>query len=367
MEYLRTVFTKVYIRLLIAAGICVVAGLIFVAAGVLFSAELTDQRATERWGNKKDFAQISVFFSEFAEFKEDGAQELKYRINKELKEASLTGETEDTKVWLGAYSANGKVLIASKNNSADVKAIGVEGDFFDFHPLELISGSYFNSDYVMKDLVLLDEYTAFNLFGSNDIVGQIVEIGGLEHVVCGVYKNSESRLDKLAGNDEPTIYMSYEALENSGTVSYINTYEALLPNPVSSFALDLVKKSLTTDDKRYEIIENSGRFRWTKLIQKVPKFGTRGMNSRGVVYPYWENVARGMEDYLEAATVVSVILFAYPIVLLVIVLIRMWKKRTIRGEDVKNHVEDMLEDYWERKRKKKEGDLVIYEITEEDM
>ena len=361
MEYLKTVFTKVYIRLLIAAGICVVAGLILVAVGIHASSSLKDQQITERWGDKKNFAQVSVFFSELAGFDADGAEELKHNIEKELKEASITNETENARLWLGAYSANGKVLIASKRNSVDVKAVGVEGDYFLFHPLELVSGSFFDSNYPMKDLVLLDEYTAFNLFGSNDIVGQIVEVGGKDHVVCGVYRNSESRLDKLSGNDEPTIYMSYQALSQNGTISYINTYEAMIPDPVSSFALQLVKKSLKTDERRYEIIENSGRYKWFNLLKMVPKFGTRGMNSRGVIYPYWENMARGMEDYLVPVAVVAVLLFAYPSVLLVILLIRMWKKRTIRGGDVKNFFEDKYEGYMEKRRKIKEGEFEVYE------
>ena len=361
MEYLRTVFTKVYIRLLIAAGICVVAGLILVAVGIHCSSSLKDQQITERWGDKKNFAQISVFFSELAGFDETAAEELKHNIEKELKEASITNESEGARLWLGAYSANGKVLIASKRNSVDVKAIGVEGDYFQFHPLEILSGSYFNSDYLMKDLVLLDEYTAFNLFGSNDIVGQIVEVGGMDHVVCGVYRNSESRLDKLSGNDEPTVYMSYGALAKSGTVSYINSYEALIPNPVSNFAFDLVKKSINTDERRYEIIESSGRFKWTRLLKRITEYGTRGMNSRGVIYPYWENIARGMEDYLVPVALAAVLLFAYPIVLLVIVLIRMWKKRTIRGGDVKNYIENVIEANREKRRKIKEGDFEVYE------
>ena len=98
MEYLKTVFTKVYIRLLIAAGICVVAGLILVAVGVRNSSKLVDQQITERWGNKKDFAQISVFFSELAGFDENGAEELKHNIEKELKEASITNENEGAKL-----------------------------------------------------------------------------------------------------------------------------------------------------------------------------------------------------------------------------------------------------------------------------
>ena len=47
--------------------------------------------------------------------------------------------------------------------------------------------------------------------------------------------------------------------------------------------------------------------------------------------------------------------------LLVIVLIRMWKKRTIRGKDVKKYIEYFIERQREKKRKIKEGDFEVYE------
>lgn len=363
MEYLKTVFTKVYIRLLIAAGICVVVGFILVAIGVHSSASLKDQQIASRWGDKKDFAEVSVFFSELSGFKKENVTELKYKIDEKLRQDSLTKEEEGVRSWVYAYSANGKAKIAFKKNSAEVKVIGVGGDFFLFHPIRLVNGSYFDDSYLMKDLVVLDEETAANLFGSSDCVGMVVEIGGVMHVVSGVIKKDESRLDKLAGNNEPTIFMSYEALEANGEVSYINTYEALMPNPISSYAMTSIGEALKNiDEKRFELVENTSRFKWTKLLMRVPKYGTWAMNTKGVVYPYWENMARGMEDYLTPVALLATILFAYPIVLVIIILIRMWKKRTIHRGDVKNFFEDRIEDYRDKKRKK-EGDLEIYEIN----
>ena len=126
--------------------------------------------------------------------------------------------------------------------------------------------------------------------------------------------------------------------------------------------MNTVKDVLKIDEKRYEMLENTSRFKWTNLLKRVPKYGTWAMNSKGVIYPYGENMARGMEDYLTPVALLVTILFAYPSVLLLVVLIRMWKKRTIHRGDVKNFFEDRVEDY-RGKRRKREGELEIYEIT----
>ena len=57
--------------------------------------------------------------------------------------------------------------------------------FFLFHPFDLISGSFFDSNYVMDDLIIIDKEVAWNLFGSTDVVGQVVNVGSRPHVVCG--------------------------------------------------------------------------------------------------------------------------------------------------------------------------------------
>lgn len=361
MEYLRKVFDRTHIKLLIIAGISLVLGLILILIGKKSVSSLEDQNFAGRWSDKKDFSQVSVFFSELSGFDENGVMELSYKIDKKLLTDSIATQNENARTWVYAYSANGEVDVVSKSSGSKVRVMGIGGDYFLFHPVDLVTGSFFDSEYVMKDLVLLDTETAWRLFGSYDVVGQIVEIGGVPHVVTGVVKQEEGRLNTLAGNDEATIYMSFSSLSENGRASYINCFEALLPNPISSYALDTVKSQVPVEEKRFEIIENTERFNFVNLLKRVPKFGTRGMNAKGVVYPYWENMARGVEDYLTPLAVLGCIFFAYPIILIVCILIRMWRKRTVHKSDIFRFFEEKAEDYREN-RKRKKDELEVEEI-----
>lgn len=359
MEYLRTVFDRTRIRLLIASGISLLVGLILLFAGVYSTSKLKDQQIASRWGDSKDYAQVTAFFSEMAGFSEDSVRELSYKINNKLLQDSLTTGTEEgARSWIYSYSAFGEVMAVSNNDSTSVKAIGIGGDYFLFHPLKLVSGSYFNSEYVMKDLVLLDVETAWRLFGSTDIEGQVIEIGGTRHIVSGVVAKEEGRLNTIAGNDEPMIYLSYESLKKNGSVSYINSFEALMPNPISSYAYEAVKGLIPVSEKRYELIENTGRFNFVKLLQHAKKYGTRGMNAKAIVYPYWENVARGMEDYLAPVAVVGTLCFSFSALTVIYILLRMIKKRTIHLVDFKNFVEDKVDD----RRRKRRREIEIEEL-----
>ncbi len=357
MDYLKSVFTKNRIILLITAGGALLLGLILTLIGVGVTSKLKDQQFAKRWSGDNSYAQVSAFFSEMSGFDEDKVKELTHKIESKLGEDSITAPSENARLCVTAYSANGKITISSSSKSVDVKAIGVGGDFFLFHPLELVTGSFFDGEDVMQDYVILDEDTAWNLFGSNNIVGQFVEIGGVRHVVLGVIKRDDGRLNDLAGNKEPTVYMSFDSLKNNGTAGYINTFEALMPNVLTGYAKGVVSDNLSSiDETRYSVIENSGRFYFTKLLKNVSNFGTRGMNGKGLVYPYWENIARGYEDYLTPVACIATVCYAYAFVIVFITLIRMWRLRQIHFKDVKDFVERQIEVYRERKANQKEGE-----------
>lgn len=352
MEYLRSVFDKTRIKLLIIAGGSLLLGLILVIIGVKSSSKLTDQNMAARFSKGNDFAEVSVFLSELSGFDESKVKELTYKIQNRLTQDSITPENEDARNFIYSYSANGEVEAVSSIGSTKVKTIGIAGDYFLFHPRKLVSGSFFPSDYVMKDLVVIDVETAWALFGSNDVIGQTIKIGGTEHIVTGVVEHEKGRLNELAGNNEPTIYLSYESLAKNGQISYINTFEALLPNPLTTYARDLLEELVPVEKNRFEVVQNTGRFHFTKLLKNVKNFGTRGMNAKGIVYPYWENIARGMEDYLTPVACFGVIFFGYPIVLVICLLIRMWRKRTFHWEEIKDFVTKKIEEYREKKKLK---------------
>lgn len=356
MEYLKEVFTKKQIKLLISGAVTLIFGLLMVLICVRLTNNLKDQQMVKRWCDDDSYAQVSAFFSELSGFKEENIKEVEYKITNKLTQDSLSTEDEKSRLWVYAYSANGEVNAISSNGSQKVKAIGVGGDYFLFHELNLINGSFFNGDDIMKDLVVVDEESAWYLFGSNDIIGQFIMIGDTPHMIVGVVKREESRLNELAGNNQSTIYMSYESLSKNGNVSYINTFEALMPNSLTGYAKSVLEDNISVEASRVEVIENSGRFHWTKLLQNVKNFGTRGMNAKGVIYPYWENMARGMEDYLTPVTVIACLCFVYPCGLLFFLLIRMWKKRTIHRDDVSDFMERRIESIREKRKLVKEGE-----------
>lgn len=45
-----------------------------------------------------------------------------------------------------------------------------------------------------------------------------------------------------------------------------------------------------------EVLENTTRFDFLNLLKQLTQFGTRSMSSKAIIYPYWENMARGYED-----------------------------------------------------------------------
>ncbi len=343
MNYLRNVFTKKQILWLILSGVSLVLFFIVLFIGIGLSKSQTHQRGADRWDPQGGSAQISVFFSELASIDEDSIKQLNFAIDTALQEESLLSGDSSIRKRISAYSAQAELNVDSEKVSESVKAIGVGGDFFQFHPVKLLSGNYFDGADLMQDYVLLDSETAWKLYGSSDIAGQIVEIGGVRHVVSGVYERETGRLNRLAGNDEPTIFMSYESLKKNAGVTSISCFETIMPEPVNHFAFGVVNDAVSVEKNRFEVIDNSKRFKWITLMKDIKNAGQRSMNSKSVIFPFWENMARGMEDILMPICVLELILLAFVVINLIVFLIRCWIKREFRFKNIKEIIEDFIE------------------------
>lgn len=335
-------------------------GFVLVGIGRHRAGSLDTQDMAARWAAKGNASQISCFFSREADVTADSIISFEHALDKALEEASIVSESENAnaRLWADAYSATGKVTIQSTRASMEVQAVGIGGDFFLFHPLKLLSGSYFSGNDVMKDYVILDEDAAWQLFGSNDIAGQIITIRGVPHIVAGVIEREEGRLAKAAGLNSSVAYVSYETLSQYGTDYGLNTYEIVMPNPVSGYAKKYVAEHIGVAENEVEIVENSTRYSLPSLFKMLMQFGTRSMNGKAIIYPYWENIARGNEDILGLLLVLAVLLFLYPAVLLLIVLIRAWKRRTWTARSVwlavKDKLERLRERWWALQKRRKE-------------
>lgn len=352
----------------IAAAVSFIIFLILLGVSNHMASSLLSQTVSERWSSEGGVAQISCFFSVNSSITKDSIEEFEHSVDDILKEESITLEasneedapqrSESARLWADAYSADGKVNIASDRTSISVSAIGIGGDFFLFHPLQLINGAYFSGNDLMQDYCVLDEDAAWQLFGSNDVAGQMVTIGGMPHIVTGVIKRPDGRLNEAAGLSETVVYVSYETLEQYGKSNGINHYEIVMPDPVSGFALGKVKEKLGSDEKNVEIFENDSRFSILSRVNTILEFGTRSMNGKAIIYPYWENEARGYEDIIALITVFMFVFLIYPVIFLIVKLIKWWKHKKWTFKDVWNRLRDRIErmiEIWRQKRTNKKN------------
>ena len=277
-------------------------------------------------------------------------------------DAQDPGADTSARLYADAYSGSTQLSVSGKSpGSVTVTAIGVGGDYFLFHPLQLLSGGYVSDEDYMADRVVLDAQTAFNLFGSSDVAGMEVTINGKTFPIAGVVKSEDdfataAALDAGAEvSSDPTgvqsaskamIYMSYAAL-NAMAELPIDCYEIVLPDPVSGFAKKLMTEKFPVGEG--VIVQNTGRFSLSGLISVIGKFGKRVMTTNGVIYPYWENAARMAESYAALLLILGTLFGLMPAVCLTIVLVKLTVREIKRGYYKAAHaIEDRVE---ENKRK----------------
>ena len=260
---------------------------------------LREQTVAKRWSKEGDYAQNSIFFSKSAQIGFENIRQLRYEIEKSYREKSVVatfeGEEGQAPNLKDCYSSFSSISLSTDYGNGSFTAIAVGGDFFYFHPVQLVSGNYFSEDDLMNDYILLDEDTAWKLFGSSDVAGMRVSCGPRELYVAGVYVRSKSEIDNLAaGGDEPRVFVSYDVLKSEAGENII-CYELLSPNPIPNFASDVLTniKLFPVDEVQY--VQNSTRFSYKRYFDLLKNRKSREMRTDDIAYPYWENVARYKE------------------------------------------------------------------------
>ena len=116
----------------ISGGISFLLFLILLFIGEHLAKAQSSQQMAERWSDKKDVAQVSCFFSVNSKITQDQILEFEHSIDKALQDASVVQEAENpsARLWVDAYSADGKVTLSTDRGSVEADAIGIGGDFF---------------------------------------------------------------------------------------------------------------------------------------------------------------------------------------------------------------------------------------------
>ncbi len=361
------------IVLLISAVLSVLFFLLLTAVSSMLINRLLPQQMAERWSDKKDVSQISCFFSGDAGVNADSIEYFRHSLDAALMEASIVQDSPNAgaRLWADAYSASGRISLSNDRASLSADAIGIGGDFFLFHPLKLLDGSYFSEDNLNQDHCILDEDAAWQLFGSNQVAGMTVMVGGVPHIVAGVIEREDGRLSKAAGLDGTLVYVSWHTLETLGQSNGINHYEIVMPNPVKNYAFNYVRDHIGVAEDSVDLVENTGRFDLLKRFRTITQFGTRSMNRKAIIYPYWENVARGYEDIIALITLFAALFLAYPTVLAAILAVRYFKHKTWTIKSILHCIRDKCQMKMEELRAKKQrirthGDMKYNNINKKE-
>lgn len=370
--------------------------------------KLPEQSAADRWSSDgKKMAQVSIFFTEDQMIDTDFIKKMEYVMESKMTDAGIVEEqdddddpkpqkdprivetqkigdngasedteapVDDTKLYSSCYSAQGLVSISFEGKTADkVTAIGTFGDFFLFHPLELVSGSYYNKDALMKDQIVIDEDLSWQLFGSNEVVGQMVTIGDVPHYISGVVKRQEGKMRTAAGQQGGLAYISYDSLCKYGAIlsgrtekveisedgktaltGGINCYEVVMPSPVDGIVKTIVKESAALDDRYISIVDNTERFSAFSMYDILTSFGTRSMWNKAIFYPYWENLARGYEDILVVLFTIRWICKLIVICMFSVYVVYLYRHKTWTVSGIVKTLSDKKYDFEVKQKQKKD-------------
>lgn len=352
----RTRREKITLAILAANAALAVLAAVCLAVCFSFPGRLQSQFAAERWTGESElrFEQLSCFMSETDSLSLNNIYEFRYKLGTKLTEASLDSP-ENGSLFNDAWSASGKLTVYGDHGNAECSVIAVGGDYFSFHPLRLLSGSYISEDDLMYDRVLLDRELAWRLFGGTNLQGMTVTINNMPYVVAGVVEREQDFASRKAYDGGPGMYMSYASYSEltAGEDSPgepIECYEIVMPQPVEGFAEGLINENFAVGEG--ELINNSGRFTFGEIFGIIKQFGTRSMHTTSVIYPYWENAARCLGDWCALFMLLALIFGASPLVCAFVVLMIL----LVRGKDyLADNVPEWTAGAIDRVRKKRYG------------
>jgi len=298
------------------------------------------------------FAQLACYLPADEGKSVEDIYQFRQTLDSKLVEQSLEAP-ENGRLYLDAYYGMASVKASTDNGAVTAQAVGVGGSFFYFHPLRLRGGSYISEDDLMDDLVVLDEETAWRLFGGVDLAGMTLTIEGSPFVVAGVVAREDDFASQRAYNSDGGIFLSYSALARLREGLAVTGYELVMPDPISGYAVGVLTDSFNAGNG--DIVENSSRYSLSHLWSVLGSFGERSMRLNGVIYPYWENAVRLTEDYAALLLLLALLTALCPAATALVLAI-LYIRRGYRA--VKAKVPEKVDAAVERRREKRLADKV---------
>lgn len=266
------------------------------------------------------------------------------------------------RTYIDAYSSFGRISATTERGSVTANVTYTGGSFFYIHEIPLSHGEYIPENPLTNDLAVIDENVAWGLFGALDVSGFEMRIQGKIFTVAGVSKLPESDADKKAYGEFGRIFLSYDAF-GEGSSPAITCYEAILPNPIDSYAKNTLSSAASSYEEKGIVFENSGRYKvFFRLFETLQGMGIRSMREHELAYPYWENAAGVYEDTCAILLLMRLFLYAAAFIILIVTAVFKYKKITSFAsslfEKTKNRISGLYDrikcrGYYKRQKKMK--------------
>lgn len=318
----------------VSAIVCAVCLAVIIAMLILcghFASRLSGISVPQHWNSEEDtrYSLVSCFVSPDAQLDENGIRSIRNKIQNKLTESSLASKNENSRLWIDSFSADTKLSFSYNGNQTDTNVFITGDDFFIFHPHDFSSGWGYTGDEVMEDGVVINRALAWKLYGGVDLVGYPIELQGSRCVIVGVTDGPCGKAEFDEFSEEPTAYITYKLAEKLEVNQPIVCYEAILPNPVKSFAMNEVKEAVedAVGKDNVEFVENTGRYSINNIVKTLFKSGSRVTKTDKIYYPFWENAARKTDGKCSVAALVMLIAAVFPTLCAIAILILLFKNK----------------------------------------
>lgn len=302
---------KPKIKYLIVLAVLLLLAIACLIAHNAFASALLTQKQAERFRGESemDFAQFSFFTTAYEGKSIEDVYKYHQMVSEKLAADSLSAP-EGGRLISDCWSAQDTLKLEGPHGKADATVLAVGGDFFEFHPMTLVSGGLLQERDIMKDRIVIDEVLAWMLYGGSDLAGMELTVGEQTFVIAGVVERDSDRATEKAWGDSPICFIPYEmymAMFEQG--QKITGYEIVLPEPVDGFAEGVLTEVIGDSG---DLVKNSGRFSLGNSLGALKNFGMSAMRQSGVVYPFWENAARYTESWCSLFAALFVLFLILP-------------------------------------------------------
>ncbi len=321
-----------------------------------------EQQTADRWSDDEySFAHIAAYFPSGNYFDSHSSMMYKRQLESALLAESITTadftENENARLYAIGYSGEVKLSVSYNSKSASTNVTATGEDFFIFHQMQLISGSYYDESDSTYDRIVIDENLAWQLFGSSDVCGMTATVNNVPMVITGVVScgGSGEEFTEYYGS-APRAYIPIKQLQRLGYEPNVTSFELLIPDPVDGFAMNIVDDWFGNDVK---LVEISSRFDDITLIKNIPDFFRSAAKTDDRIYPYWENLQLIAESKAEFLMFFRIAMIAVLLLCVLTEAIILYCSKKAIADTVVNFVKR----HFNNKTKKK-GKVTVNEIME---